>query len=337
MNYKQFLDLKLSEIGVGNYLGNTDDATNESYKKTIKKAFEYGVNVVDTAINYRDMESERVVGEVLKEIGRENLIVSTKGGYFPRDRRLKVSDIAKYLRENFIDTGIVNPEDITPYGNIITPKYIDWSFEKSLENLNTDYIDIYFLHNPEDQLQIVDKEKFYRKLWTVFRLLEGKVNEGKLRYYGLATWNGFRVPPDNLQHLNLFEIYNIAKEVGGEKHHFRFIQLPYNLSMTEAYTLKNQFYNGSYYSTLELANILGIYTYISAPLLQGRVLRNFNDEVKKLFKVEKDVHVPIQFVRSTPYVGTVLIGMSKVNHAIENLEVEKYPLLTKEEFEALFK
>ncbi len=333
MKYKNFLDLRLSEIGIGTYLGNPDEETNKNYKETIKTGIELGINVIDTAINYRDMESERVIGEILSTIDRKNVIVSTKGGYFPRDRRIKIDDLTKYLKDNFIDKNIVKPEDITPYGNILTPTYIDWSFEKSLENLNTDYIDIYFLHNPEDQLTIVDREKFYRKIWTVFRLLEGKVAEGKLRYYGLATWNGFRVLPDNVQYLNLLDIYNIAKEVGGENHHFSFIQLPYNIAMLEAYKLKNQNYLQQSLSILDLAEKLGIYTYISAPLFQKRVLKPFPDKIKSLLKVEKDVHVPLQIVRSTPRVGTVLIGMSKINHLKENIEIENYPKLDNNDLE----
>jgi len=162
MNYKNFLDLQLSEIGIGTYLENPDPITNENYKNTIKKGIELGVNVVDTAINYRDMESERVISEVLQEVDRSKIIISTKGGYFPRDNRLKIDSITKYLKEEFIDKGIITKDDITPYGNILTPKYIDWSFEKSLENLKTNYIDVYFLHNPEDQLQIVSKGKFIK-------------------------------------------------------------------------------------------------------------------------------------------------------------------------------
>jgi aryl-alcohol dehydrogenase-like predicted oxidoreductase len=50
-----------------------------------------------------------------------------------------------------------------------------------------------------------------------------------------------------------------------------------------------------------------------------------------MFKVKKDVHIPIQFVRSTPYVGTVLIGMSKVEHLLENIEIENYPKLEESE------
>jgi predicted aldo/keto reductase-like oxidoreductase len=66
-------------------------------------------------------------------------------------------------------------------------------------------------------------------------------------------------------------------------------------------------------------------------LLQKRVLRNFPENVKEMFKVKKDVHIPIQFVRSTPYVGTVLIGMSKIEHLLENVEIENYPKLEESE------
>ncbi|MEZ0323847.1 MAG: aldo/keto reductase [Hydrogenothermaceae bacterium] len=336
MIYKKFIDMNLSEIGIGTYLRDPDKETSERYKQVIKTAVTLGINVVDTAINYRAMESERAIGEVLQEIDRTKLIISTKGGYFPQDARLSIDNIAKYIKENFIDKNLLfTKEDITPYGNILTPSYIDWSFEKSLENLNTDYIDIYFLHNPEDQLTISDKERFYRKIWTVFRLLEGKVNEGKLRYYGIATWNGLRVEYSNRQHINLEDIYNIAVEVGGENHHFRFVQFPYNIAMMEAYKLKNQKIDGQFYTLFEACEKLGLYNYISAPLFQGRVLRSFPQEAKRLFKVEKDSHLPIQFVRSTPGVGTVLIGTSHVEHLFENIEVENIPKLTHQDFEKI--
>ncbi len=330
MNYKKFRDLKLSEIGIGTYLGNIDQETDQGYYQTIKKGVELGINVIDTAINYRNMRSEKVIGKVLSEIERDKVVVSTKGGYLTSDADYK-GDPNQWIREELIETGILNPKDMTAYGNVLTPQYIDWAFNKSLSNLSTDYIDVYFLHNPEDQLTKFSREEFYKKLRTVFRLLEGKVQEGKLKYYGLATWSGFRVPPEHQQYLNLSEIFQIAKEVGGEEHHFRFIQLPYNLGMLEAFKLKNQNVDGWQMSTLEAAQKLGIYTYISATLFQGKVVRPTPPQIKQLFKVEKDVHVSIQFVRSTPRVGTALIGMSKPEHLIENIEIENYPYLTKEE------
>ena len=82
---KEFSDLKLSDLGVGTYLGELDQKTSNGYKEVIRLAVREGVNVIDTAIVYRYMKSERDIGEVLGEVGRERVILSTKGGYIPYD------------------------------------------------------------------------------------------------------------------------------------------------------------------------------------------------------------------------------------------------------------
>ncbi|SNZ02244.1 Predicted oxidoreductase [Persephonella hydrogeniphila] len=334
MNYKKFDNLNLSEIGIGTYLGSSDDITDNNYYETIQEGISRGINVIDTAINYRNMRSEAVIGRVLKETEREKVYLSTKGGYIPVPYYID-EDPTQWFKKEFVETGIVSPSDITQTGNILSREYIEWSFNKSLENLATDYIDIYFIHNPEDQLLKFDRETFYKKLRSVFELLEEKVREKKLKFYGLATWNGFRVPPEHQQFLDLSEIYKIALEVGEDKHHFRFIQFPYNIAMIEAYNLKNQTVNGEKFSTIEAAKKLDIYTYISSPTMQGRLIRAVSPDVLKKFKVSKPVHIPIQFVRSTAGVGTVLIGMSKKEHLIENLEIEDIPPLSPEEIDIM--
>ncbi len=320
LRYKKFLNLKLSEIGIGTYLGNPDDKTDENYYQTIKEGIEKGINVIDTAINYRNMRSEKVIGKVLKEIDREKVILSTKGGYVAVP--YGVENPTEWFKRELVLTKIVDVKDITDTGNILTSKYINWAFETSLKNLNTDYIDVYFIHNPEDQLLKFDRETFYKKLKEVFEVLEEKRIKGKLKYYGLATWNGFRVPENHKQYLNLKEILDIAYGVAGNNNGFKFIQLPYNIAMLEAYNLKNQNLDGKKLSTLEASEKLGIYTYISAPLMQGRLIRAVNEIILQRFKVDKPSLIPIQFVRSTKGVGTVLIGMSQKEHLIENLEIE---------------
>lgn len=323
MRYKDFREYKLSEIGIGTYIGNPNQETDKNYFETIKLGIEKGINVIDTAINYRNMRSEIVVGKVLKEVGREKTVVSTKGGYLavPPD----INDPSKWFRKELINKGILSPEEITPTGNVITAKYIEWAFNQSLKNIDSDYIDVYFLHNPEDQLLFIDRETFYKKLRTVFGLLEGKVREGKLKYYGLATWNGFRVKPEEKQYLNLKKIFDIAVDVAGEEHHFRFIQLPYNMAMPEAYVLKNQEIDGEKLSTFEACEKLGIYTYTSASIMQSQILGRIPEEIVEKLGVKKQVHAAIQFVRSTKRVGTALIGMSKKEHLLENLEIEDIP------------
>ncbi|WP_457626731.1 aldo/keto reductase [Persephonella sp.] len=329
MIYKEFAGFKLSEIGIGTYLGNPDEQTDKSYRETIIEGVKKGITVIDTALNYRNMRSEKVIGEALEEFNRNEVVISTKGGYVAVPYYID-KDPTQWFKEELVKTGIVHPSEITQTGNILTEKYINWAFEKSLENLKTDRIDVYFVHNPEDQLLKFGREEFYSKLQGVFSLLENKVKEGKLRYYGIATWNGLRVPPESKQYLNLGDIHRIALSAGGENHHFRFIQLPYNIAMLEAFSLKNQTINGEPVSTLEAARKLGLYTYISAPLMQGRLIRPVAPEIMARFGVDSPALIPLQFVRSTPGVGTVLVGTSKVQHLEENLRIGEFPPLPPE-------
>ena len=336
MRYKELAGYRLSEIGIGTYLGDLDEGTDRRYFETIKVGVERGVNVVDTAINYRYMKSERVIGRVIREVGREKLFISTKGGYIPFDAEAE-EDPKVFFEENFLKTGLVDPNEMTPQGHYLGGRFIDWCFEKSLENLGTDRIDVYFLHNPEEQLLFTEREKFYDKLRECFKVLEGKVREGKLGFYGLATWHGFRIPRGARQHLDLIEILSLAEEVGGKEHRFKVIQLPYNLGMHEAFSLKNQRVDGEEVSTLEACRRLGIYVYTSASLYQGNVIGRVPQKLKERFGLESDVLVALQFVRSTPGVGTALVGMSRLEHLEENLGIEDVEPLREEEFLSLFK
>ena len=338
MRYTDFEGLKLSEIGIGTYLGDLDEETDKRYSETIKIGVEKGINVIDTAINYRYMKSERVIGNLIEsgEIKRGDVVISTKGGYIPFDADAK-ADPREFFEDNFVKPGIIDTNEMTPQGHFLGKDFLRWCFDKSLENLKTDYIDIYFLHNPEEQLLFYERDDFYRKLKESFELLEDMVAQGKLRYYGLATWNGFRVSPSARQYLNLREICEIAREVSGGNSHLRFIQLPYNLGMHEAFTLKNQTCNGTHHSTLECAVDLGLYVYTSASIYQGQVIGRVPERLKEFFGMDKDVHVALQFVRSTPGVGTALVGMSRTDHLKENLEVLDVDPVSADKFLTLFK
>ena len=336
MRYREFLGHKLSEIGIGTYLGELDEETDRRYYETIKLGVQLGINVVDTAINYRYMKSERVIGKVIQELGRDKLFISTKGGYIPFDADLG-EDPKVFFEENFIKTGIVDPNEMTPQGHYLGGEFINWCFEKSLENLKTDRIDVYFVHNPEEQLLFTEREKFHEKLRECFSVLEKKRREGKLLYYGLATWHGFRIPEGARQYLSVEDTWKIATEVGGEDHGFRFLQLPYNLGMHEAFSLKNQRLGDKKLSTLEACKELGIYVYTSASIYQGNVIGRVPPQLKERFGIESDVLVALQFVRSTPGVGTALVGMSREEHLRENLRIEDVPPLSEEEFLSLFK
>src|SRR5437867_3787863 len=83
--------LALSPIGIGTYLGNDDDADDARYTAAVVRAVEQGLNVIDTAINYRSQRSERAIGAALRQAfanaaaTRDQLVIATKGGYLPFD------------------------------------------------------------------------------------------------------------------------------------------------------------------------------------------------------------------------------------------------------------
>src|SRR5207249_11270702 len=75
-------------------------------------------------------------------------------------------------------------------------------------------------------------------------MLERQVAAGRVGRYGVATWNGFRTRPDAREHLSLAELVREAEAVAGRGHHFKVIQLPYNLAMHEAYASATQAVEG---------------------------------------------------------------------------------------------
>ena len=140
-------------------------------------------------------------------------------------------------------------------------------------------LDVYYLHNPETQLSEVAKPEFLNRLRAAFEFLESAVEAGEIRYYGLATWNGFRQDPRGKEAMQLADIAQIAQEIAGGMHHFRFVQLPFNLGMPEALTLGNQMVRERERTLVEVAGDLDITVIASASLLQGQVARNLPKEI----------------------------------------------------------
>jgi aryl-alcohol dehydrogenase-like predicted oxidoreductase len=323
-HFRQARDLWLSSIGIGTYLGNADENTDRRYTEAIIRAVELGVNVIDTAANYRFQRSERSIGAAMTELqmrgfAREGLVICTKGGYLPFDGA-PPRDVRGYVEENFIDTGIATWGDIAGGSHCMTPRYLESQLAQSLRNMNLDCVDVYYVHNPESQLGAVSRDEFRRRLREAFAFLEGNVRNGKIQNYGVATWNGFRVAPDAPGYHSLSAMVEIAREVAGETHHFRFVQLPVNLAMPEALVLQNQRLGDEYVTVAEAARQLDITVIASGSILQGQVARGLPEAIRAaLGSLATDAQTGIQFVRSAPGITTALAGMSRVAHVEENL------------------
>ena len=334
-------ELWLSSIGLGTYLGEPDDEADAAYVEAISLAVRSGVNVLDSAINYRHQRSERNIGSALKSlvgsgvVAREEVFVSTKAGYLSFDGNLPPDPRGYFVRE-YIESGIVDAKEVVGGMHCMAPDYLRDQMERSHRNLGLETIDLFYLHNPETQLAEVSPEVFRERLKRAFAFLETCVKAGKVRYYGLATWNAFRVADGARDYVSLAACAEIAREVGGAANHFRFVQLPFNLAMPEAYVLANQIVEKKNMSLLSAAAHLGIAVVGSATLYQGRLTHSLPTFVTQVLGMKGDSENALQFARSAPGVTTSLIGMGRTEHVAANLRPALLPPTRAEDWQKLF-
>lgn len=331
-------DLWFSSIGLGTYLGQPDEAGDAAYIEAITAALCSGVNLLDTAINYRHQRSERNIGAALAalvkqgELSRDQVIVCTKAGFLSFDGVMP-RDPRTYFLEEYVNKKVLDPAEVAGGMHCMAPRYLENQLDRSRRNLQLETIDVFYVHNPESQLGDIDRDTFGRRIQDAFAALERARSENKIRFYGCATWNGFRVPAESREALSLTELAALAKQVAGPDHGFRFVQLPFNLAMPEAFVFKNQ-KKGQ--SLLETAAEHGITVVGSATLYQGQLTRGLPEHIRAAFGTESDSHSAIQFARSAPHLTTALIGMGRQQHVAANMAAAKLPLVSETQWLKLF-
>jgi aryl-alcohol dehydrogenase-like predicted oxidoreductase len=318
----------LSSIGIGTYLGEPSEEDDARYTAAVMSAVLSGVNVIDAAINYRHQRSERSVGAALQSLfeqgaaARDELLVCTKAGF---------------LTPGALPEGILDSPDVVGRMHCMAPAFLEDQIARSLSNLSLEAIDVFYLHNPETQLRFVSRAVFEDRLRAAFATLERLCREGRVAAYGIATWDGLRLRQDSDLRLSLPRIAEIAREAAGEDCHFRFVQLPFNLAMPEAFTRAHQGEPPNHATLLEIAARLGITVIASAPLLQARLASSLPGRVREAFpECWTDAQRALQFARSAPGVTTALAGMSSLAHVEENLALSSVPPAPLERWLSLF-
>ena len=337
-HFKSFDSLHLSSIGMGTYLGQPSEEDDQAIENAVFESVKSGaVNVIDTAINYRAMRSEKSIGRALlrlvkdKIISRDQIFISTKNGYITNDGDYPNIDVMEYIHRMYIQTDVITADDISSGYNIIHPNYLAKCIDKSLMNMHVSSIDLVYIHNAfESWYQDVSREQFMEMLVKAFEVYEKYRAKNKIRYYGMATWTCFRVPPTSPEYLSLEQAVKCAESVGGKDHGFRFIQLPYNLAYSEALLLRNQSVGSEENLTiLQAAEKLNIGIFTSIPLFQGRLLRS---QIPDYGGISDPIAKLVQIIRSSPSVIAPLIGQKKAEHVEENLKTANMPPLSEEEF-----
>ncbi|PIS02894.1 MAG: hypothetical protein COT85_02355 [Chlamydiae bacterium CG10_big_fil_rev_8_21_14_0_10_42_34] len=310
---RQFDGVAVSALGMGTLLGLCDETTDKQYEETLLQAGQSGFNFFDTANSYRNQHSEVVLGKVIKGlisqgIARDEIVVATKGGFIPFEGVFEDS-----VRANFLDKKIIESKEVIAESHCMSPHFLDYQISSSLKNLGVETIDLYYLQNPEVQVSEVGEDELYRRIEAAFVLFEKKVHEKKIARYGISSWDGFRLKKGGL---DLSRILACAQAAGGENHHFRAIQIPFNLIMMEL--VKNN-------KIFQQAEEYHLDIMVSAPLMQGQIKRLNYRAFDLLPEGESYMNRALEFVLAMPQLCSAFCGMRKIEHFEENKKVLQSP------------
>jgi aryl-alcohol dehydrogenase-like predicted oxidoreductase len=319
--------LRTSILGLGTYLGECSDADDERYEAVARAALERGINLLDSAINYRCQRSERALGRAIRAaissgvVAREEVVVCTKGGYIPLEGHAPPSreEYLALVEREYYATGVASPDEVVGDAHSIAPSFLADQLRRSRENMGVETIDVYYVHNPEQQLDVIKPSQFLDRLREAFAMLESRCDGGDVARYGCATWNGFRVTRGTRGHLELADLVAAARDVGGEDHRFRVVQVPINLAMPEAVRASTQRIRGREMPLLHAAAELGISVVASASLLQARLATGLPPQMREALPgFSTDAQRALSFVTGLP-ISAALVGMRSIAHLDENL------------------
>ena len=149
--------LRVSELSYGSWVTFSIQLDKAKAKKTMKHAYDKGINFFDNAEAYASGASEKIMGEVLSDLGlkRDTYIVSSKvfwGGQAVTQRGLN----SKHIRD---------------------------ACDSALKRLQVDYLDMYFCHRPD----------FHTPVEETVRAMDVLVKQGKILYWGTSEWSADRI------------------------------------------------------------------------------------------------------------------------------------------------
>jgi len=322
MNYRDFgnTGLKVSEIGLGcSRIGRGVFYNNERESvRVLNRAYELGINFFDTSDTYRYGQSEELIGRVFK--GRRNqLIIASKVGNLASP----LGRIGKKLHPLLMPVRHLIQPFTNPLKKLWKPrrdfssKHIKQSIEKSLTRLQTDYLDLYQLHNPPT---------WVLERGEVFETLDYLKDQGKIRLYGVSA----HTIGDAIQCLNNPNISSL--------------QVVFNMLEQEAVK-----------ELLPSAEKKGIAIIARIPLARGlltkemivqtgpptdrkklQIARAKVEELSFLINGERTLsQAALQFVLHRSHVSVVIPGTRKVKHLEDNIKAPETPTLTKEELKRI--
>lgn len=348
-HYSDFLDtgIKISSIGVGTFPGAATDAVDAAIADIVARALAGGLNLVDSSAHYRYGRSVHAVGAGVQRalqagVPRSAMFLISKGGFLTFEGGRPPNPVVWFERE-IVDRGLGRRQDLAATVHLLTPEYLRYQIDCSRTAMGVETLDAFLIDQPEVQTASIGKQDLIRRLDRAFVAMEQAVRDGLIKWYGVSSFDSFRVPQDDKVFLSLTSLQALAehaaKDVFGEgaRHHFGIVELPFSAVMPEGFTRFNQVTGqGNEASTLQAALQLGLFTVASHTLFKGHLGRTSLDTLMQVMPRLPPAQQAIQFNRSTPGLGATLIGMSNPAHLDDVLAVGRQPLIPRAAYLAMF-
>lgn len=306
----------MSRIALGTHLGDFSKEVSEKYVQAIMYSLKNGITTIDGAINYRGMCSEKdegiAIAKLLKEneIKREDFFITSKAGLLFGDIQSGMNP-QKYLSELLEPKG-VSLDDFTEFDGLyqtLNPQFYEIALRKSLDNLGLETLDVHYIHIPEISRLGMPEEDFYDKMEKLFTWYEHKVDEGKIRYYGIALEFMVEEPLEEKWHFEIEKLKAIADKAGKGESHFHYVLFEYNLLCSNARTEKTQKVNNRQMSLIDACHELGFETVGSMPFAMGDGFEKYTINELLNFALEGVDHV--------------IVGSKNISHIKEIIEITK--------------
>ncbi len=294
--------LKLSQFGLGGWATFGERVKDRrTSKDIIYIARDAGINFFDMADVYADGESEKMMGKLLQDFTRHELVISSKA-YWPFS------------------------EDVNDRG--LSRKHLMESVERSLKRIGTDYLDIYFCHR-------FDKET---PLEETIRAMDDLVHQGKILYWGTSEWTAQQLTEahgiaelKNLYQLQVEQpMYNLIARYKFEKQVRPVIDKTGMGTVTYS-PLASGFLTGKYDNGIPENSRLSKMSWLKEWLYnQGNIKRLLEFKAVAEGLGYSRAQLAIAWAAAQPNVSSVLLGATSEKQIRENLkalEVEIDPYL----------
>jgi aryl-alcohol dehydrogenase-like predicted oxidoreductase len=328
MQYRPFgsTGLSVSELGFGcaRIGGVFHGSSRSDIQRLLRRAFDAGITVFDTADMYTQGESERLIGETFRDV-RQHIVIATKGGYkLPAQKQL-IARIKPLLKPIVARLGVRSPHLAAGLRGAITeqdfaPDYLVRAVEASLRRLRTDHIDVYQLHSPPSD--VLESGEFVG-------VLESLRRQGKVRHWGVACDS----PQEALAALRLPGVQSIQVGLSALEQAALDAAIPTATQRGVAVIARQVFASGLLTRSPETVSVARLDDDPTVAWRKHEQLRAYASIVERCGRSR--AALALQFALAQPGISTVLVGFSQQDQLDEVLRTLKTPALSPQESDLL--